>query len=109
MKVNVNQFYIFVILFLLGLTFGVIHSILTTPFEVKKSILIKNLLNFLVFLILTLTFIIVYDKFKMPNFRVYMYFSVLLGFFISYKTFRIWLAKILKKVYNKIVKFRRRK
>jgi len=109
MKVTIDQFFVFSALFSLGFLFGIIYTIIILPFEIKKSVLLKNIVNILLFLILSILFIIIYNALKMPNFRVYMFISVLLGFFVCYKTFRVMLAKLLIKVYNKIVYLRRRK
>ena len=104
MNISLEQFNVFVACLSIGCVFG-----LTLPVSnyVKDSInnqYFKILLDVLMFLVYSFTFILLSYSFNFPNARLYMYFAVFLGCVIGYKTFNLTLAKLLKRLYNKIKK-----
>ena len=103
MQVTFDQFFVFTALFSLGFIFGMVYFFIISPFEKKKSFYLKNIVSIILFIILFLVYQTLSVYYKFPNFRWYMPCSILLGFIVYYKTFRVMLAKLLIKVYNILI------
>ena len=113
MFVTKNQFYVF----LSCVTFGCVCAILLSIFAAIKFFIknktLKVLIDVAIFTLIAFLFRIYSYARNFPNFRVYMFFGVLLGMFMYFKSFHILLAKYTKKFYNiinrKIIKNKKAK
>lgn len=102
MFVTSNQFFVFLSCFTFGVMAGIMFSISQIVHDYNKNAIIKGVLDFTAF-IFTLVFFFIYSfSNKFPSFRIYMVFGVFLGILAYMKSFHIILAKIVKKIYNKV-------
>lgn len=104
MNVSALQFYVF-----LGcVSFGFIGGIFFLLFMPLRNFIKFNILKIIIdifcFSLLTILYIFLSFKFNFPSIRAYMILGVLLGLYIYFETLHIPLAKLLKTVYNIIVK-----
>ena len=101
MFVTANQFYVFIACLSFGSIVGVIFSFVELiKYLVKKTVVIKVLIDFFAFVIVLGLYIIYSFNMHFPSFRLYMVLGVFLGIFAYKKSFHIILAKFLKKIYN---------
>lgn len=104
MFVTINQFYIFVACVAIGGISGIFFSVANfVNFLCKKSA-INFFADFFAFMLTTLLFVFCAYKLNFPSIRFYMFIGVFVGIFLYNKSFNIILAKIAKKLYNKLVK-----
>jgi len=94
---NFSQIYVF----LANLSFGIIAGILYYPLFLinftKKLYFLRWLFDFLFFLIITIFYFLYAYFFKFPNFRIFEVFALCLGGVCGFKSFKITLAKRIKK------------
>ena len=104
MFVTSNQFYVLIACVAYGGVSGVLLT-LTSPLKsLIKSRLVKAIVDFFCFVIITFGYVVYSFSLKFPSFRVYMPISVILGIILYMKSFNILLAKLFKKLYNNIKK-----
>lgn len=98
-----GQFYIF----LACISFGAIWGIFYLPIILFKQFKVKwlnILLDLVFFVLLSASYFLYSFTLRFPSVRLYMLAGVLVGLFISAKSFNIILAKFIKKIYNIIDK-----
>lgn len=100
MFITNGQFLVFVAC----VCFGAFSGILFLPNVIIKQFFNVKLLNyfldFIVFIIISLLFVIYQNSLKFPSLRGYMIAGCLLGLYSYFKSFNIILAKCGKKFYN---------
>lgn len=97
-----NQIYVTLTCFSLGVIFGLIYLIVIAIKQRFTDSIIKILIDVFFFVLLVIFYFVVSYNLKFPSIRVYMPTSVLFGVFCSIKSFNLILAKICKKLYNKM-------
>ena len=103
MFVSRGQFFVFIACVAFGGVCGILFSAAgALKFFVKNKI-VKNLFDFITFLLVCFLYFIFAYKMRFPNFRFYMVLGVFLGIFMYIKSFHIILAKFVKKMYNVII------
>lgn len=109
MFVTNGQFFVFLACF----AFGGISGILFSLFNILKAIIkcnfIRDIIDFFVFVIIALLFVLYQKRMFFPNLRIYMFVGVFLGMICYFKSFNFTLANFVKKIYNNIVINKRRK
>lgn len=102
MFITNGQFLVFVAC----VSFGAFSGILFLPNVIIKQFFNVKLLNyfldFIVFIIISLLFVIYQNSLKFPSIRGYMIAGCLLGLYSYFKSFNIILANLVKKIYNSI-------
>lgn len=104
MNISLEQFNVFFVCVSIGCVFGLNMPITNYVKDCIKIQYFKILLDVLMFLVYSIAFIFISYLLRFPNVRIYMFFGVFLGCVIGYKTFNLTLAKLLKRLYNKIKK-----
>lgn len=97
------QFYVFLACVSFGGILGLFFSFKEILFYKVKNKNLQISIDICTFFFGGLVFSLYSLALSFPNFRAYMIAGVFLGLFIYNKTFRIMLAKILKKGYNKYI------
>ena len=100
MFVTATQFYVFIACVAYGVISGIILSLSNIIKFKFRSILLWIIAD--VFAIVLISTGYVYYSFRLsfPNFRAYMFFGVILGWLLFYKSFYLILAKSVKNIYN---------
>ena len=100
MFVSKGQIYVFIACVAYGIMSSIIF-LMTRILKCKfKQTKVVQLFDVLGYVLISLGYIIYSHLFSFPNFRLYMPFGVLVGHYLSIKSFHITLAKTFKKVYN---------
>ena len=100
MNVSKNQFYIFLICVAIGVLFGIIFmlgSLFDKKIKIKKIIAIKDIFLFIIGVLL---FVFISFYYNFPSIRAYMIIGFFVGFILHNKSLGIFLAKLIKKIYN---------
>ena len=109
MFVSSNQFYYF----FQSMFIGVVSALLYEPISCFKLVfrgkIVANILDVIFAFIPFFVYIDFSLRFCFPNFRLYMFLGVVLGFYLECKSFHKTLAKVFLVVYNKTISFIRRK
>lgn len=92
----------FFIMFLFGIIIATIYNLLNICNYVKIRMFNQIIVDIIIFVIGTLTFIILINKINMGDIRLFLLIGYLLGIIIEQITLGKLFAKIIKKVYNKI-------
>lgn len=95
-----GQIYAFLSCFAFGVIFGVVYLLVLLLKNKIKFKSIKIAVDLIYFVILSTTFSYYTKILSYPSVRFYMPTAVLLGVFVSVKTFNIMLAKTMEKIYN---------
>ena len=103
MFITFDQIYVATFIFALGFIFSIILGFFDFPIQKKAFVIIKNLLIFLLYLIFALLYCFLSIKLNFPTFRVYMPIAFFLGLYTEWKTFRLPLANLYKKLYNRYI------
>lgn len=106
MFVAKNQIYVFIACVSFGLVLGLALSIASLVKHFIKIPIIKDLPIVFTWIVAGVFFSIYSNQLNFPNFRFYMIAGVFISLVLYYKSFHIILAKIVKKIYNRIVKER---
>lgn len=102
MFVTANQFYVFLACVGFGGVSGVLFT-LSLPFKLLlKQKWVEWIIDFIIFFIIGLLFILYSLRLKFPSLSTYMIFAVFVGITAYMKSFHIMLAKIIKMGYNSI-------
>ena len=101
MFVTYDQFYVATFLFALGFIFSAVLGVFDIPVQNKALLIVKNVIIFLLFIIISVIYCILSVKLNFPSFRIYMPILFFLGLYSERKTLRLVLAKLYKKLYNK--------
>ncbi|MBR2337371.1 MAG: spore cortex biosynthesis protein YabQ [Clostridia bacterium] len=92
---------------------GVLTALLYEPICFFKAFIknkiIRQVVDFAFFLVPFMLYLDLSLRFCFPSFRLYMFFGIVLGFYLVYKSFHKTLAKVYSVVYNKTISFIRRK
>ncbi len=104
-----GQFFVFLSCVTFGILTGIIYSIINFIKMAIKINIIKIILDVLYFSLLGILFVIYSFKCQFPSVRVYMAVGVFLGVYFYAKSFHFILAKIGKRLYNKIVSIKKQK
>lgn len=102
MNVSGGQFYVFLACLSIGGIFGVFYTIFGLVKLFIKNNIFLILFDVFIFVVLSIFYIIASYLFGFPSFRFYMPIAVLIGFILYLESFYLILAKLLKKLYNKI-------
>ena len=102
MYVTANQFYVFLACVSIGSTCGILYSIFYLIKYFVKINVIKILLDVLFYVASFFIFLMCGYKLYFPSLRVFMLLGFFIGLVVYIKSFNIILAKIVKKLYNKI-------
>jgi len=89
-------------MFLFGVIIAIIYNILNICNYIKIRMFSQIIVDTIVFIIGTITFIILINKINMGEIRIFLLFGYLLGIIIEQITLGKLFAKIIKKVYNKL-------
>lgn len=109
MFVTASQFYVFIACVSYGIVSGLLLVVVGVFKNIIKRSYIKAILDVLCFVLIGFGYAIYSYLLGFPNFRAYMFFGVILGIILSNKSFYFILAKCVKKIYNIIVKTKRKK
>ena len=109
MFVSSNQFYFFIESLFMGVLLGVFYEIFHLLKVVLKNKIVGEIIDFSFFPVICISYLKAGEIFNFPNFRLYIFIGVLLGFVIYLLSFHEMLAKVFRLVYNKTVSFIRRK
>jgi len=102
--VSFNQFYVVIACFAFGAVSGVFFSLALPVRKFIKNKYVNAMLDFGIFVAISVLYIIYQYALSFPSFRAYMLFGVFLGLVCYLKSFHIILAKALKKLYNRCIK-----
>lgn len=100
MFVSSGQFYVFTACVGFGVFLGILFFTVKDLTVKIKNASFKGVIQFLPFFFSAFLFIIYSNKLNFPTFRVYMLFGVFSGVYLYGKSFRLILAKVVKRVYN---------
>lgn len=100
MFVSENQFFVFIACLSFGVSFGFLFSISKLIKSRISSVFLRILPDLVVFLLLSVAYVLYSHYLKFPNFRLYMIIGIVLGILIYLKSLHILLAKYLKMSYN---------
>lgn len=100
MFVSKNQFFIFLACLSFGGFSGMLLSLIYGVKYFIKNKVVKIILDIISCSILGALFVIYSYKIYFPNFRIYMFFGVVVGLYLYLKSFHILLANFCKKIYN---------
>ena len=109
MFVASKQIFFFIESLFLGVSFGFCYEIFHLFKVLFKSKIIGEIIDFLFLPVLCLGLLKAGVIFTFPNFRLYIFIGVLVGFAIYMLSFHEMLAKVCNLVYNKTISFIRRK
>ncbi len=100
MFVSSGQFYVFIACVAYGTVLGVLFFLVADLTSKVKNKILRGFFDFLPFFIGAVLFVLYYNYYNFPSFRWYMIFGVFLGVILYGESFRLILAKAIKKVYN---------
>lgn len=103
------QFYVFIACISIGYIGGNFFIVFMPLRKISNNNIIKILIDLISFVALTILYIFLSFKFNFPSIRFYMIIGVLVGVYIYFESLYIPLAKLLKTVYNIIIKKRNNK
>ena len=109
MFVTSSQFYVFIACVCYGNISGAMLLLSGFIKPLFRLSFLKVLIDVLSFVLISVGYVAYSYALRFPNFRAYMFFGVLLGLFLSYKSFSLVLAKCRKKIYNICVSKKRKK
>lgn len=106
MQVTFNQFYLILFLFGFGYLSSMVLDILLNivPHKPKIYNIVKPIVEFVWFLLLSALYVLCYYKLKFPTFRWYFVIVTFVAILIERKTFNIILANLRSKLYNCYIK-----
>ena len=109
MFVTSAQIYVFIS----WVAYGVVAGLVLVVNEIIKPFikfkLLKILIDVFAFVFLSVGYVYYSYKLSFPNYRAYMFFGVIIGVFLSNKSFYLILAKLVKNIYNIYVSTKRKK
>ena len=109
MFVASNQIFYFVQSCFVGVISALLYEVIRCFKVVFKSKIFGNVIDVVFAFILFIIYLDFSLWFCFPDFRFYMFFGVILGFYLENKSFHKTLAKVGFVVYNKTISFIRRK
>lgn len=109
MFVTLNQIYVFISCIAFGGVVGIFYTPILLLKDKNGSSLIVITLEISYFLIISICFLGYSFVLNFPSLRAYMILGVFVGIFLYVKSFHIMLAKVCKKIYNKYIKFLRKR
>ncbi|MBQ7374199.1 MAG: spore cortex biosynthesis protein YabQ [Clostridia bacterium] len=109
MFVSHNQIYYFSECLFIGVLLGVFYEFFYFFKSFFKGKILKQIIDFLFFLVAFSVCFKSSEIFCFPNFRAYLFCGILIGFSIYALSFHKTLAKVFELLYNKTVSFIRRK
>ena len=109
MFVSSNQFYFFIESLFMGVLLGLCYEIFYFLKMILKRKILDQIIDFLFLPVVCIVYLKMSEILNFPNFRLYIFMGVLLGFLIYRLSFYEMLAKVFSLVYNKTESFIRRK
>lgn len=104
MNVSALQFYFFLVCISVGFIGGIFFLLFMPIKKLIKIKLVHFFIDIFCFILLTILYIFLNFRFGFPNIRFYMLLGVFAGLYIYFETLHIPLAKLLKTVYNRVVR-----
>ena len=109
MFVSANQICFFIESLFIGVVLGSSYELFFIVKSIFKQVVIRQIIDFLFCIVAIVLYFCFSEIFCFPNFRLYLFCGVLIGFLIYLLSFHKTLAKVIKLVYNKTISFIRRK
>ena len=103
MFITFDQIYVATFIFALGFIFAIILGIFDFSIRNNALIIVKNVLVFLLYLLMAFFYCFLSVKLNFPTFRVYMPIAFFFGLYFERKTLHLPLAKLYKKLYNRYI------
>lgn len=104
MFVSSGQANVFIVCLAFGFCCGVIFNVFHPIKKLLNNVLVAFSVDIFCFFIISILFCQLLYFFDFPSLRAYMLLGVFVGLFIYFKSLYITIAKVLKKLYNILVK-----